>query len=88
MPKVRNVHAVTALGPVQVPVGGSDSQPLFTTAHPGSGAPILGIVMDLSFLGVVQINSTTSLNRLNGPNALGIFTHSGGPKGHGVYEGI
>ena len=31
-------HAVSALGPVQDPVGDSDSQPLFSTAHPGSGA--------------------------------------------------
>jgi hypothetical protein len=27
------------LGPVQDPVNGSNNQPLFSTAHPGSGAP-------------------------------------------------
>jgi hypothetical protein len=42
-------HAALAPGPVQGPVGTSDSQPPFTTAHPGGGAPFLGIVMDLSF---------------------------------------
>jgi hypothetical protein len=32
------VNAASTLGPVQDPVSGSDSQPLFSAAHPGFGA--------------------------------------------------
>jgi len=33
------------LGPGRDPVGGSNSQPLFATAHPGSGASFLCTVL-------------------------------------------
>jgi len=48
-PKVRIGDEIMALGPVQESVAGSNSQPLFSTAHLDSSASILSIVMALSF---------------------------------------
>ena len=48
-PKVCYVYLVMVVGPIQDPLSGSDSQPLFATAHPGSGAPFLGMVVTLTY---------------------------------------
>jgi len=44
------LDAVLSLGPGQGPVGGSDSQPLFSTGYPGCGAA--------SFSGIVAAAET------------------------------